>query len=73
MSATPHAPDKQKLLVRLRSIQIDLSALILGTPTGPARNALCDANIYLGMAEEVFTNKKETRHDGLASVEHDDR
>lgn len=41
----------RNLQARIWTVQQALEAAILACPTGPVRNALCDANILIGHAQ----------------------
>ena len=63
----------RNLQARIWTVQHALEAALLACPTGPVRNALCDANILIGHAQilqaaierarlqDPITNPKEMR------------
>lgn len=46
MDAKYHVPVIKDDIKKLEKFRTDLALMINATPTGPARNALCDANIH---------------------------
>lgn len=58
-ATTPHTTDRDKVLFKIRGLQIELEALIMATPTSIVRNSLCDANVMLMQAQAQLARQAE--------------